>query len=232
MWIAAHPDDEAVAAPLLASWCREPGARCALVVLTRGEAGACLLPGGCSPDIATVRGAEAAAASEYFRADSILLRLPDGGGSAAPSWPRDAVIRRIAGEIDAFAPDAVLTFDPRHGTTCHPDHRLTGELVLAAVERVPTKPEVHLLETFVTIELPFAIRFAPATSEASWFDANTTLGSTGAAAWNAVIDDMRRHPSQFDERWIRAVSEVAPQERAVWFAPASVLARPLSTACR
>ena len=49
MWIAAHPDDEVLVAPLLARWCGDGHARCSLLVATRGEAGACRLPGGCRP---------------------------------------------------------------------------------------------------------------------------------------------------------------------------------------
>ena len=107
LWIGAHPDDESLIAPLLAKWCREGGARCGIVVLTRGESGPCLRAGGCLPDLATVRAAEAGAASEYFHADSIILRLPDGGGSLPPVWNSTVgdgpgIITRVAAEIEAF----------------------------------------------------------------------------------------------------------------------------------
>jgi LmbE family N-acetylglucosaminyl deacetylase len=85
LWIAAHPDDEAVAAPLLSFWCKEEGARCTFLVFTRGDQGVCLESDGCSPDVATVRSAEEAAASQYFGAELILLTLPDGGGHRS-SW--------------------------------------------------------------------------------------------------------------------------------------------------
>src|ERR1700756_5220565 len=73
MWIAAHPDDEALAAPLLGKWCREEHARCAFLILTRGEGGDCLRADGCHPDIASVRSAEEASASQYFGASLVLL---------------------------------------------------------------------------------------------------------------------------------------------------------------
>ena len=135
LWIAAHPDDEALAAPLLERWCVEEGARCGMLVLTRGEAGACLLPAGCHPDVRTLRSAEAAAASELFGADLILLRYPNGG----TAWDRAEVAARVAGYIEAFHPDRILTFDPRHAIAAdmqrHPSQ--FSQEWIAAVQNVP-----------------------------------------------------------------------------------------------
>lgn len=225
LWIAAHPDDEAVAAPLLASWCRDGHVRCAFLLFTRGEAGECLRAGGCLPDLATVRSSEAGAASQYFGAESLHLTLPDGGGSAPPSWDlqagdQTALVLKVSKYIEGFAPDLILTFDPRHGTTCHPDHRAVGEIVLAAVKLLPQPPAVYLLESRVTfVATPFTVHFAPAFDDAGRFDATATLASTATPAWNAVIDDMLRHPSQFDGTWIDAIKNVPPLERAVFIAP-------------
>ena len=196
MWIGAHPDDEAVAAPLLYEWCRNEEVRCAFLVLTRGN-----LP--------SIRSAEAASASQLFGADLILLTLPDGGGVLPPQWPAD-VDTTVAKLIEAFHPDLVLTFDPRHGTSCHPDHRETGAIVLDAVQRLPYVPDVYLLETRVSYG---PIRFAPASPEALRYDATNT--------WNAVAEDMRRHPSQFDEQAIAEIEGLAADQRAVFIAPAS-----------
>lgn len=225
LWIAAHPDDEAVAAPLLASWCRDGHVRCSFLLFTRGEAGVCLRAGGCLPDIATVRSSEAGAASQYFGAESLLLTLPDGGGSVPPSWSlqegdQTALVRRVARYIEAVAPDLILTFDPRHGTTCHPDHRAVGEIVIAAVELLSQPPQVYLLESRVTyVAEPFAVHFAPAFQDADRFDATLLLASTAGPAWNAVVDDMQHHPSQFDSHWIAAIQSVPSFERAVFIAP-------------
>ncbi len=212
MWIAAHPDDEAVAAPLLAKWCIEDDVRCAFLVLTRGDMGECLLPGGCHPDVASVRSAEAAAAAQFFNAESILLDFPDGGGVAPPVWNQAG--EAIRNHIEAFRPDLILTLDPRHGTTGHPDHRETGRLVLEAVARLSYEPAVYLLETEITFAPdPFAIFFFPACPGVARFDATKT--------WTAIAEDMRRHPSQFDAAWIRAIENVAPHDRVVYIAPAA-----------
>ena len=226
MWIAAHPDDEVVIAPLLSYWCQDLHARCTLLVLTRGEGGVCLKAEGCAPDIATVRSGEAGASSQYFGADLILLSLPDGGGSAPPVWSaaenmRADLVVRISSYIRAAAPDLVLTFDPRHGTTCHPDHRALGAIVLDAVKLQAPEPLVYLLESRVTLDAsPFAIRFAPAIADAAVFNANQFLAASQSPAWTAVSDDMRRHASQFDAAWINAAESVPPEERAVFIAPA------------
>jgi LmbE family N-acetylglucosaminyl deacetylase len=216
MWIASHPDDEAVAAPLLSEWCRVQGARCTFLVMTRGEAGTCLLPNGCAPDVASVRSAEAGAASQYFQATSILLTFRDGGGVMPPEWRASSndLAGTIAKYIKAARPDLILTFDPRHGSTCHPDHRETGSLVLEAVRRPAYSPALYLLETRVTFSAdPFRIRFTPAFSEAARYDATGT--------WDAIIEDMRRHPSQFDEAAITAIRQMPLEERAVYIISAA-----------
>lgn len=225
LWIAAHPDDEAILAPLLAHWCLDEDARCGFLILTRGEKGECLLPAGCHPDIASVRSAEAGAGSELFEADLILLRLPDAGVAAATAGGDFSAT--IANYIEAFRPETVITFDPRHGSTCHPDHRETARIALAAVERLSYSPELLLLETKVEIVgEPLEIRFAPATADARRFDANTSLTSTRETAWEMIVEDMLRHPSQFNDPWIRAIEFVPEHQRSVWYGAAEeMLAR-------
>ncbi|HEV3074305.1 MAG TPA: PIG-L family deacetylase, partial [Thermoanaerobaculia bacterium] len=88
LWVGAHPDDEVLLAPLLGELCGAGKHRCALVVATRGENGACRLPGGCHPDLATVRTAEVQAAARLFRARVLQGSLPDVFG------PDPAAVRR------------------------------------------------------------------------------------------------------------------------------------------
>lgn len=236
LWIAAHPDDEAVVAPLLAKWCLDESARCGLLVLTRGEAGGCVLENGCRPDVASTRSAEAGAASELFRAELILLRYPDGGGLLPPVWspvPGDQAspAARIAAHLEAFGPELVLTFDPRHGTTCHPDHRETGRLVLEAVQLLEIRPRVYLLETYVTFAAgDGSPQFTAALPEALRFDATRLLRS-GDEAWAAVAWDMERHPSQFTAPFREAVRNVPRDQRAVFLAPAETAMEQAVAAC-
>ena len=237
LWIGAHPDDEAIAAPLLARWCREGRARCSMLVATRGERGPCLLPAGCLPDLATVRSAEALASAEFFGAELFLLTLPDGGGAAPPPWAPGTpgasdVVARLAAFLRAGAPELVLTFDPRHGATCHPDHRAIGELALSAVALLDAPPHVFLLETRVEVETdPPAFRFSPGAEGAIRYDANEPLPSTEGPAWGAIGADMERHPSQFDGGWRAAVLRVPEFDRAVFLAPAAEILRKTVSAC-
>lgn len=226
MWIAAHPDDESIAAPLLGKWCREQHARCAFLILTRGEGGTCLRADGCQPDIASVRSAEAGAASQYFGATSILLTYPNTAGVAKPDWrspsgDRPDIVTAVAHHIEAFHPALVLTFDPRHGTTCHPDHMETGAIVLDSVKLLSYEPDLYLLETRVTFAFdPLVIHFAPAVAGLQRFDANEILTSTQTPAWTEITHDMERHPSQFDGSWLAAIQNVPSADRAVYIAPA------------
>lgn len=236
LWIAAHPDDEALVAPLLAKWCLDDAARCGLLVLTRGEAGGCVLANGCLPDVASTRSSEAGAASELFRAESILLRYPDGGGLRPPPWSQvsgdqAALVARIAAHIEAFGPELVLTFDPRHGTTCHPDHREAGRIVLEAVKLLEIKPKVYLVETYVTFANGGeSAQFMAALPEALNFDATQLLRS-GDEAWAAVTWDMERHPSQFTTRFMDAIRNVPQDQRAVFIAPAETVMEQAVAAC-
>ena len=236
LFVGAHPDDEVLLAPLLARWCNDARARCSLLIATRGERGPCLLPDGCQPDLASVRGGEAGSSAEYFGADLILLSLPDGGGAAPPPWaPGTADAAGLTATLGAFiraeAPEIVLTFDPRHGTTCHPDHRAIGELALDAVALLDAPPPVFLLETRVEIDTEeTAFRFRPAAAGLIRFDATEPLTVTGQPAWSAIGADMERYPSQFDPAWRAATSHVPAGDRNVFLAPAAaVLTRPAST---
>lgn len=53
---------------------------------------------------------------------------------AARAGSKEQLVRALQEQIERLRPDTLLTFDPRHGTTCHPDHRATGELALLAAQ--------------------------------------------------------------------------------------------------
>ena len=205
--------------------------------MTRGERGPCLLPDGCLPDLASVRGGEAASSAESFGSDLILLSLPDGGGVTPPPWaPGAGGSPGLAGTLAAFiraeAPEIVLTFDPRHGTTCHPDHRAIGALALEAVGLLDAPPAVYLLESRVTIDPDaVAFRFASAAPGLIRFDATEPLAATGLPAWSAIGADMERYPSQFDAAWRNAVGRVPEGDRNVFLAPASTILGATVSAC-
>lgn len=238
LWVGAHPDDEVLAAPVLARLCIEEGLKCTFLVMTRGERGRCLLPGGCGADLGAVREAEMVKVGKLYRARVIQWSLPDGGADpdgTAPAWDSLAhgheallaSIRRITANTKA---DLVLTFDPRHGSTCHPDHRAAGKLVLEALAEAPGKPPVYLLESeLVLVASPLTIGLRPAAPAAAGvfaFDAGTLLPTSNQTAWQVFLQNAQAHASQFDARWMRALRRVRTAQRAVWLG----LAEPLLAA--
>ncbi|MEQ9320689.1 MAG: PIG-L family deacetylase, partial [Polyangiaceae bacterium] len=197
-WIGAHPDDELYAAPYLASLCLDEGARCKLIVMTRGEAGQCKLPEPCLPDLATVRDAELAASAALFGADLVHWDLGDG---LSPS-PESVINQWAQGELDDFVAqlaaelagvDRVVTFDPRHGDSCHADHRAAGALTIAAAASAGIGPSrVHLVASRLILEPA-----VPLDPQLYTFDASAVLATTGEPAWATLVDVLQAHASQF-----------------------------------
>ncbi|HEV3459704.1 MAG TPA: PIG-L family deacetylase [Thermoanaerobaculia bacterium] len=238
LWIGAHPDDEVLLAPLLGELCAAGGRRCAFLVATRGENGACRLPAGCHPDLGTVRSGEMRAAARLFHAQLLQGSLPDVAGPdpAAVRWAWDdavggdeVLLARLAGAIASVAPRTVITFDPRHGTTCHNAHRAVGRLVLRALAQLSgPAPEVFLLESRVQIAPEGAsIDFSaavPGDPAASGFDANAPLAGARGTAWDYLLEDALRQPSQFDATFLHSLRVVPRTNRAVYLMPAAALA--------
>ncbi|HXI11426.1 MAG TPA: PIG-L family deacetylase [Thermoanaerobaculia bacterium] len=232
MWVGAHPDDEVLVSPILASVCLGDAAVCSLLILTRGEQGSCLLPAGCGVALSTVRSGEAGRGSDLFQADLILQTLADGGGrpdGSAPNWEaafggRERLVARFATLIEAVAPEVVLTFDPRHGTTCHPDHRATGQLVVDALRTLARPPRLFFLETRARVTLsPVRMELhspAPLGALIRRFDANRSLSGSTETGWDWMLKSMRIHRSQFDDAWLRAVEQVPEAQRVVYYASA------------
>ncbi len=143
MWVAAHPDDEALAGSLIAKASIKLGSPVFFFVLTHGEGGECLLPEGCHPDLTSVRGQEMKKAASLYRA-----HLQHEAYYNAPlpvkTFPKREVIAqkwmdqgdpalKIARAIRQFAPTVLLTFDPDHGFTGHPEHQLASRFATQAV---------------------------------------------------------------------------------------------------
>jgi LmbE family N-acetylglucosaminyl deacetylase len=226
LWIGAHPDDEVLAAPALARLCRSERLDCHFLVLTRGEAGICLLPGGCLPDLASVRTLEMQRSAALFGAGLTQWTLPDGGGAAgwdAASGGHAALVARLVQFLRTTAPDLVLTFDPRHGTTCHGDHRAAAELALEARSAVAPQPVAYLLETraAVTAAPPYVQYSAAASARASAFGYAATADRDGVAGtWGYSAAAARLHRSQFAAETVRALGRLPADQRVVYLAPA------------
>jgi LmbE family N-acetylglucosaminyl deacetylase len=143
LWVAAHPDDECFAGPILARAGRYHRRPLWFLVLTSGDGGECNIPGGCRPDLATVRRAEMRAVAARYGARLQHERFWNAPLPVAsfPPRPRIGAVWRarrdpvalVAATVRGFRPDVLLTFDPDFGATGHPEHQLASRVATAAV---------------------------------------------------------------------------------------------------
>jgi LmbE family N-acetylglucosaminyl deacetylase len=152
MWVGAHPDDESLISAIAAKAGPKLGNPLYFLVLTHGDGGECLLPGGCLPDLATVRGKEMAKVAELYRAE-LQHEFYWNAPLPVESFPKRHLIAKrwvneegdptilIAKAIRRFRPDALVTFAPIHGFTGHPEHQLASRFTTAAVRAASAKDD-------------------------------------------------------------------------------------------
>jgi len=153
MWIAPHPDDEFLSGPILARSKKYYHNPLYFLVLTHGQGGHCGLARGCSPDLGTVRGEEIKKAAGFYGAQ---LQNENFYNAPLPasSFPKRQEIYDIwkrqgnpelviAKAIRKFRPDLVITFDPDHGASGHPEHQLTARLAIAGI-RMAADPNLEI----------------------------------------------------------------------------------------
>lgn len=204
LWIAAHPDDELLIAPLLGTYCVDGRSVCSIIVMTRGENGPCALPGGC-PDLGSIREQEMHAAAAMFRATLTQWSYPDVMSGFDTLWPHDAIVRDLASAIAAADPTAIITFDPRHGSTEHPAHKEVGALVLDSVH----DRDVWLVETAASL-----------TDRYHFGDAEPGQSTAIAAQadWHFLTDDAALHASQFPDAILASLRATPDAERVIYIA--------------
>lgn len=232
LWIGAHPDDEIYLAPLFAELCIEAKKRCRLLVLTRGEKGKCKRPEACTTDLATVRDGEMARSAALLTADLRQWDLGDGAGAdpnavlaawAAKAGSAPALVAKMRAEIEAAAPSELYTFDPRHGSSCHPDHRAAAMLALVALEDLAAtkRPAVAFAETTVAVDADAGhagyVAAVPEDGAIVRVDATKVLAATGAPAWSTLVDVLRTHASQYTDAEIGAVARAPADQQATFF---------------
>lgn len=143
MWVAAHPDDEALVGAILARSSLVYRNPLYFLILTRGDGGECCKADGCKPDLPTVRSAEMNRVAELYRAE---LQLESYFNAPLPmeSFPPRHKLAEIwrahkdpalvcAESIRRFRPDLIFTFDPYHGFTGHPEHQLASRFCMEGV---------------------------------------------------------------------------------------------------
>lgn len=233
LWIGAHPDDEATVAPLIGEACRERGATCTFLVATRGEAGNCNAPVVCTPDLGTFRSAEMAAAAALYGGSVVQLGLPDGAATnpndVANSWANlrggpEALVESFRVSIAAANPDYVITFDPRHGTTCHADHRAAAALALLALKKMgASAPTAWLTEVRFDIASGEPsigyVQAVPTDTKVVAYDATRLLPSFRDTAWAFLAANLNAHKSQFTDAALAAFAAAPTAQRRVFVLP-------------
>lgn len=216
LWIGAHPDDEVLAAPILGWLCGESGWNCTFLIATRGERGECLLPTGCQPDLSTVRWMEAGEVARLLGAELIFREMADGPASTPPlvraHWEENEpdLEARLAAIIEEVQPDVILTFDPRHGSTCHPDHRAIGALVIDAASSGST-PVLLLENRFQVIGNRVTVSRANVrTAGLLYFNSSRTAVSGHGTYWDYASMIATIYRSQFPPELVESLAGTPP----------------------
>ncbi|HUN89961.1 MAG TPA: PIG-L family deacetylase [Terriglobales bacterium] len=202
--VFAHPDDEAVVAPLLARYGRE-GADVYVAYATAGEHGMrdhFKVPKG--KTLAEVRQEEAAAASrELGIKPPIFLGLEDGslGEFTNPVGKHLRQLRaRLQKVLDEIDPEAIITWGPDGGYG-HPDHCLVHDALTELVQRGETTPHLFYFgiahEQLKGTSGPFS---AFLTTDARYLTVHVPFTEADLAA---ARRSYRCHQSQFTDQAIR-----------------------------
>lgn len=218
----AHPDDECYLSATLMARIVSGGGTVRLVCATRGEwgTGDPALAG--TARFGRMRESELRASLAVLGVDDIhVLDLPDGGCERVD----DATMAAVVGQhLDAFRPDAVVTFGP-DGMTAHPDHLAVCRWSTMAVEaRRRSGHDVELLYAAVTDE--FAERHRAMHDELGLFgdrpDGQPASVPSSSLALRVELDDdelrrkraaLRAHGSQTEP-----LAELIGEERyATWW---------------
>ncbi len=235
LWLGAHPDDEVFAAPLMADFCLRHGASCHFAVITDGGKGNCFLSpqecgvkdsGGAPPgSLGAVRLREHEQVVAALGGQAHALALEDGaspyvagvlarwnqqlGGSASdPTFA--TLVQKVEDLIAATQPDLILTFDPRHGMYCHPDHRAANTLAVVAATRRGLDPGRVLMLEATSVYLDAAGRV----TRRAWIPGDPALVSYdpyAAGTASATTGAMSLYRSQFQASTILAIASMSPE---------------------
>jgi LmbE family N-acetylglucosaminyl deacetylase len=205
--IVAHPDDEVLLAPFLARRCVHGAASCTVVVMTHGGAG-------------DVRAAEMAESAALLDLELIHWSFPDVMVSVGETWAsyaggRAEIVRELEEIISFERPDMILTFDPEHGSTCHPAHREIARLVLET-----GADDIFQIETAAQFVGNGFVLSNGAPGFASVYFANDD--------WEYAVRVAALHASQFSAEQIESLRTLPAEQRRVWLMPVGL---PSATRC-
>ncbi|MEM1248492.1 MAG: PIG-L family deacetylase [Acidobacteriota bacterium] len=238
LFLGAHPDDEWVLMPILAEACLFRDASCHFVSTTAGEVGCFETLRMVDLDAcAELRTREFSDSAAIARGSSEILGWPDlfyahdGDGlrRGQAVWEeqrggRDSLVGEILGLLRREAPDVVFGLDPRHGSTCNPNHRATSLLLAEAVRRLPVdeRPRVLFENTFSVFEamdedvVAAVDRGAmfpwPSRDDPNLFYDGARVLPDGSRAIDVQLASLRAHASQFPELPADASIEADPSQ--------------------
>jgi len=171
VFVGAHPDDELLLYPSMKNYCAEDNAYCAMIIGSRGKSGC---PARTAPeDCGNERAEELRASARYLEADVWLYDLPSGEEDIAPynsagikaafnlgaeRLGYDDMVDFLKTKFRALkTPSSILhiiTLNPDHGSTQHPEHMVMGSLVSEAVDQLSR--EMSIYKIFVESILKFS----------------------------------------------------------------------------
>lgn len=161
--IVPHPDDEVFSCGGVIRRMTQQGRTVATITLTRGGAGRTLnlctreeLPAKREQELRASLAALGVPAETTFIFDyPDFVTAADRGMEPRPGLQgvdRDELVSRVKGLLERLRPRSVLTFPP-NGANGHPDHVLTNQLTLEAIQQLAEGPE-NLY--YFTSERPYA----------------------------------------------------------------------------
>jgi LmbE family N-acetylglucosaminyl deacetylase len=222
VWIAAHPDDEILVAPLLAHLAQTHGTRITMIVMTRGERGPNHIAHTTRSPLARIRSGELESSASLLGARLVAWDYSDGSGPSPDEviarWSRDSsrerIVARIADVIRRVEADLVLGMDPEHGNTGHMDHRAVAVLTRDAVTSIDDgRPSLVTVQSFFVFDRDERIDVRngrPLDSAVFSFEAHA------AGTWTYAARLAALHRSQFTESSVEAFARVPHEQQKVW----------------
>ena len=123
-------------------------------------------------------------------------------------------------EIEKFQPDVILTFDPRHGSTCHPEHRAAGQAVIDGVASYPFDPTKVFLLTSRRIDFSGYSGLTPAAPGDRFgaiYNAVDFMPAKSMSGWSYLAYLRSLYPTQFSGSDVTAVHSAPMGDRVTAF---------------
>lgn len=223
--LIAHQDDEIVFAPFIKLYCGIYGKTCKIVTATNDPVRAQEWPVSVAKFPAQSDLGGFSSSTSPLDRPSLILQRWNTEAAAIGLIDLNGVIAR---EINIFSPDVILTFDPRHGTSCHPEHRAVGEAVRQGVlaytgTAFSDKSKLFFLTTRRIdgvadngISYTGLAPIAPKDNSSTVYSAYDFV-SWGVTGWQFAKTLMETYPSQFSSTASSGILSTPPLERTTAF---------------